>query len=62
MGCRKTIFVNESSIDFPIFYHKISYFSYFLNPEFPIFLFFWPTLVLDTLQNELDCRDTAPLS
>ena len=33
----------ESTIDFAIFLlfvNKDSYFSYFLNPEFPIFLFF----------------------
>ena len=26
------------------------YFSYFLNPEFPIFLFIWATKPLDTLR------------
>ena len=37
------IFVLESTIDFAIFLllvNKDSYFSYFLNPEFPIFRFF----------------------
>ena len=42
MGCSETIFVDETTIDFPIFLlffeYKVSYFSYFLNPEFPIFL------------------------
>ena len=41
--------VDESTIDFPIFQYKVSYFSYFLNPEFPIFLLFWATVPLDTL-------------
>ena len=48
-----TSFVDESTIDFPIFllffWDKVSYFSYFLNPEFPTFLFFWATMALDTL-------------
>ena len=33
----------------PIFEYKVSYFSYFLIPEFPIFLFFWATMPVDTL-------------
>ena len=44
MGCREAIFVDKSTIDFPIFLlffnTKFPFFSYFLNPEFPIFLFF----------------------
>ena len=48
--------MHESTIDFAIFLlfvNKDSYFSYFLNPEFPIFLFFLATMPLDTLKAEL---------
>ena len=63
MGCREAIFVDKSTFDFPIFLLFFNakfpifqiifpfYFSYFLNPEFPIFLFFWATMPLDTLVN-----------
>ena len=34
----------------PIFWYKVSCFSYFLNPEFPIFLFFWAARLRDTLK------------
>ena len=53
MGCREAIFVDKSTIDFPIFLlffnTKFPFFSCFLYPEFPIFLFFWATMLLDTL-------------
>ena len=37
MECREAIYVDESTIDFPIFL-LFFLFSNFLNPEFPIFL------------------------
>ena len=56
MGCREAIFADESTIDFPIFllffntkFPIFQYFSYFLNPEFLIFLFVWATMPLDIL-------------
>ena len=53
VGCREAIFVDKSTIDFPIF-------SYFFNTKFPVFpissilsfrfsYFFWATMPLDTL-------------
>ena len=36
----ETIFVDESTIDFPIF-------LLFFNTKFPIFLFFWASMALD---------------
>ena len=37
-GGREAIFV-DGYYDFPIFQQKVSCFSHFINPEFPIFLF-----------------------
>ena len=51
MGCREAIYVDESTIDFPIFL-QFFLFSNFLNPEFQIFLFFWATLQLHTVPLE----------
>ena len=44
MGCSESIFVDKSTIDFPIF-------LLFLNTKFPIFLFYWATTPLDNLKD-----------
>ena len=38
-----------NSYFFPIFSGKFLFFSYFLGAQIPIFLFFWPFLLLDAL-------------
>ena len=38
-----------NSYFFPIFSGKFLLFSYFLGAQIPIFLFFWPFLLLDAL-------------
>ena len=38
-----------NSYFFPIFSGKFLFFSYFLGARIPIFLFFWPFLLLDAL-------------
>ena len=39
-----------NSYFFPIFSGKFLFFSYFLGPQIPIFLFFRPFLLLDALE------------
>ena len=61
MGCREAIYVDESTIDFPIFL-LFFLFSNFLNPEFQIFLFFFlATLQLHNLLLETIGRPVFPV-
>ena len=60
MGCGDAIYVDESTIDFPIFL-LFFLFSNFPNPEFPIFLFFWASVQLHTLLLETIGRPGFPV-
>ena len=50
-----------NSYFFPIFSGKFLIFSYFLGARIPIFLFFWPFLLLDALSAPVSDSVNTPL-